>query len=298
MITEADEEPRSEQPAGNNDAVAFCFADMDANVFGLVRVGSVSAADGGSEGATLAVLFADGELAIVQAARAARATGAARDADTVFSHERVSARVVEPLARWTLALSHGEHRLELGFEALCDPAELDATARGGMNGYEQVCRVTGRASVSGVDREIDCLGQRGHEWGSMSYTEIALTRSVAAWFAEDLAAGVSALRPAGAEHHDAETLSAWLLDAQAGTPRPVHEPRLSTTYDAECLQRRAGLELWVGEEDEFPRRAAGQALCGTSLPLGGARLDVAFMAWTMEGHGGAGPYTLLRPATA
>ena len=36
------------------------------------------------------------------------------------------------------------------------------------------------------------------------------------------------------------------------------EPRLSTTYDAEGHQRRAGLELWVGEDDPLPRRAGGR----------------------------------------
>ena len=72
------------------------------------------------------------------------------------------------------------------------------------------------------------------------------------------------------------------------------EPRLSTTYDPEGHQRRAGLELWLDEESELPRRAAGEALCGTSLEVGALQLDCAFFAWTMEGRAGVGPYEVLR----
>jgi hypothetical protein len=78
--------------------------------------------------------------------------------------------------------------------------------------------------------------------------------------------------------------------------RRVAEPRLSTTYDAQGRQRRAGLELWVAEEDELPRRAAGQVACGTSLELGRLRLDCAFFDWRMEGRVGVGRYDIVRRA--
>ena len=49
---------------------------------------------------------------------------------------------------------------------------------------------------------------------------------------------------------------------------PITDPRISTTYDGDGHQRRAGLELWVGEDDDYPRRGAGQVLCGSSVELG------------------------------
>ena len=70
-------------------------------------------------------------------------------------------------------------------------------------------------------------------------------------------------------------------------------PRLSTTYDGDGRQRRAGLELWV-DEDGCPRRAAGEVVCGTSLDLGRLRLDCAFFRWRMEGREGVGRYDVLR----
>ena len=76
-------------------------------------------------------------------------------------------------------------------------------------------------------------------------------------------------------------------------PVPVAEPRLSTTYDGEGHQRRAGLELWVADEDQLPRRVGGRALCGTTLDLGRLRLDSSFFAWRMEGREGVGRYDVL-----
>jgi hypothetical protein len=76
----------------------------------------------------------------------------------------------------------------------------------------------------------------------------------------------------------------------------VEDPRLSTTYDGDGHQRRAGLELWVSEEDDYPRRAAGEVVCGSSLELGALRLDLAFMRWHAEGVTGIGRYDVLRKA--
>ena len=83
----------------------------------------------------------------------------------------------------------------------------------------------------------------------------------------------------------------------AGGSLRVDEPRLSTTYDEDGRQVRAGLELWVGEEDDYPRRAAGEVLCGSTLDLGDLRLDCAFLRWRMGGRSGVGRYDLLRRAS-
>ena len=78
--------------------------------------------------------------------------------------------------------------------------------------------------------------------------------------------------------------------------KAIADPRLSTTYDGDGHQRRAGLELWVGDEDDMPERAAGEVLCGSTLRArpAGARLRV--LRLDVEGREGVGRYDVLRPA--
>jgi hypothetical protein len=159
-----------------------------------------------------------------------------------------------------------------------------------MAGYEQLCRVQGTAR----GRAIDCLGQRGHAWGEPEWDRIALTRAIGAWLDDGTGFALTGVRPAGAGDHAAEATWAALLDP-AG-PRAVEEARLSTTYDGEGRQRRAGLELWLGGEDDYARRAAGEVLCGSTLELGQLRLDCAFLRWHMHGRTGVGRYDLVRRA--
>jgi hypothetical protein len=104
------------------------------------------------------------------------------------------------------------------------------------------------------------------------------------------------VRPAGATGHDREVAWGALLDP-AGSVH-VGDPRLSTTYDADGRQRRAGLELWVGDGDgaDFARRAAGEVVCGSTLELGALRLDAAIFRWHSEGRSGIGRYDIVRRA--
>jgi hypothetical protein len=198
--------------------------------------------------------------------------------------------VEEPLRRWTLRIGDDE----LAFEATCPPADVEPSeplARvGGMAGYEQLCRVQG--TVRG--HEIRCLGQRGHTWGEPDWEHIVSTRSLAAWLDDGSGVVLNAVRPAGTAGHEAEATWAALLGA-TGNLR-VDEPRLSTTYDEDGRQRRAGLELWVGEDDGYPRRATGEVVCGSTLDLGQLRLDCAFVRWHIEGRMCSGRYDVLRRA--
>jgi hypothetical protein len=164
-------------------------------------------------------------------------------------------------------------------------------ADGGMEGYEQLCRFTGAATVAGNRVAIDCLGQRGHSWGAPDWEQMALARTLGAWIGDDLGVSLLAIRPAGSDRHDQESIAAYVYDG--GEPIQVQEPRLSTGYDAAQRQRRAGLELWIDEESPA-RRAAGEVVCGTSLDLGRLRLDCAFLRWHMEGREGIGRYDILR----
>jgi hypothetical protein len=264
---------------GFTDASTFAFADREAGFFGLARAG---VADG--QGSALGVLFAGrGPVSLV-------AEGGFDVADGDWEElvlPGLTVRTLEPHARWQVVLAT-EPGFELEFEAASPPAELSPL--GGMEGHERLCRVRGTAA----GRPIDCLGQRGRSWGVAEWGGIALTRSLGAWLDEGPSVVYSAVRPAGAESHAEEAQWGALLDGESAVA--MIDPRLSTTYDGDGHQRRAGLELWVGEEDDYPRRGSGRVLCGSSVELGSLRLDCAFFGWTLDGREGVGRYDVLRRA--
>jgi hypothetical protein len=285
-------EPVLTGPEGFTDAVTFAFADPDAGFFGLARTGVASGADG-LQGSALAVLFA-GREPVGVLAEGGLALDAAADWDELRLPGTV-VRTLEPHARWHVVVdTPGGAGFDLEFAAVSPPAELaegHALARqGGMAGHERLCRVTGTAA----GRPIDCLGQRGRSWGTADWSRIALTRSLAAWLEDGSSLTIAAVRPAGAENHADEATWGALLDAEGTIP--FADPRISTTYDGDGHQRRAGLELWVDEEDDYPRRGAGQVLCGSSVELGQLRLDCAFFVWQLDGREGVGRYDMVRRA--
>lgn len=287
------EAPRPAQGAGFSDAVTVAFGDPAAELYGVARLGL---AEGGASG--LAILFWRGEPVAVNAEGGV-------EVGTPSSWDEVSAAgldttTLEPLRSWRLQYAGDDAALDLELEATGALAELapdhEVARAGGMAGYEQPVRVRGHARVGDERFALDGLGQRGHSWGAPDWERIELARTVSAWLGDDLAVSLTAIRPAGRRDHGAEALAASILErGEDGAPRAtdVADPRLSTTYDAEGRQRRAGLELWV-DEDGFPRRAAGEIACGTSLDLGRLHLDCAFFRWRMEGREGFGRYDVLR----
>ena len=291
----ADEAPRPDAGDGFSDAVTVAFGDPAAELYGVARLGL---ADGGASG--LALLFWRGEPVAVKAE-------GGLEVDRPASWDEVSAAgidtsVVEPLRSWRLQFAGDEASFDLELEATgalsALPADHPVARVGGMTGYEQPVRVTGRATVGDARVAVDGLGQRGHSWGAPDWDRIELTRTVSAWMGDDLAVSLTAVRPAGKRDHAAEAVAAAILDRdEDGVSRAldVVDPRLSTTYDEDGRQRQAGLELWV-DEDGYPRRAAGEVTCGTSLDLGRLRLDCAFFRWRMEGRQGFGRYDVLRRA--
>ena len=263
---------------GFTDAQTFAFADRDAGFFGLARAG---VADG--QGSALGVLFAGREpVSIVAEGGQPVADGATWDE---LSLPGLTVRILEPHARWAVTLER-DPGFELEFEAVSPPGEVYEL--GGMEGHEKLCRVRGTAA----GRPIDCLGQRGRSWGTADWSRISLTRSLGAWLDEGPSVVYSAVRPEGAESHADEAHWGALLDADGAVA--IDDPRISTTYDGDGHQRRVGLELWVGEDDDYPRRGSGQVLCGSSVELGQLRLDCAFFAWTLDGREGVGRYDVLR----
>jgi len=293
MIGPEHETPRPASGAGFAEAVTFAFGDPGQRLYGSVRLGLVPGEPPQASG--LALLLDGEEPAAVDALGGVELAEADWGALEVGD---VRATVEEPLRAWTASWDGEQAGFELRFEALGPPAELGAGAiadsAADLHGYEQLCRVRGTARRDGRRWQLDCLGQRGHQWGAPDWERLALARTVALWREDGEGVALAAVRPDGAAGHEDELVSAALLGPEAA--RPIDDARLSTTLDGEGRQRRAGLELWVGEEDPVPLRAAGEAVGGTTLDLGRLRLDCAFFRWRMEGHDGIGRYDVLRRA--
>jgi hypothetical protein len=275
------------------DAVSISWGAPESDAYGLARL-----ALSGDRGSALAVLFVRGEPVAVLA-RDDLDAGQGADWAAV-ELDGLATSVAAPFERWGIrfAAADGRHGFEFELEAASPPAAItadDPVARaGGMEGYEQLCRVRGTVTVAGRAQALTCLGQRGHTWGSPDWSRIALARTVCAWPDDGPAVALTAVRPAGATNHADEAVwSALLSPEEVAT---VRDTRLSTTYDGDGHQRRAGLELWVADEDDYPQRGAGEIVCGSTLALGPLALDCAFFRWHVEGHEGVGRYDILRRA--
>ena len=290
-VTSEHEAPRTGPDPAFRDALTFSFGDPASELYGLARVG---VSEGGADG--LAIVYAGSEPVAANSASAVAVEGT--DAWENVSAAGVRCTVETPLEAWTVSYDGGRAAFNLRFEAVSAPAELDADSplarTGGFEGYEQLCAVTGTVRRGGRSQRVRCLGQRGHLWGAPDWKRVALARTLSAWMGGDRAVTLTTIRPAKARHHDEELASGFLFER--GEPRAIVEPRLSTTYDGELRQRRAGLELWLDDEDPFARRVAGEVLCGTTIELGELRLDSAFFLWRMEGREGTGRYDVLRRA--
>lgn len=284
MIDPQHESRRPARGAGFSDAVTFAFADPRRELYGIARLGV-----GGGHASALALLMRGREPV---GALAEGGLPAGDDEDWAsFSAAGLRTTVRAPLESWSVACEGDGFAFDLIFDAISAPGEMSAVAGG--EGYEQLCRVHGTVRAGDDVLEIDGFGQRGHGWGAPDWSAIELTRTVSAWLADDVLAGValSTVRPAGAGGHADESIAAVLVER--GEAIAVADPRLSTTYDGDGHTRRVGLELWV-TEDGYPLRAAGEVLCGTSLDLGALQMDVAFLRWHAEGREGVGRYEILR----
>jgi hypothetical protein len=176
---------------------------------------------------------------------------------------------------WRAALGN---RFDLSFSAISDALDLQgASAR--------VCRVTGKVDGG----KVECLGTATETVTPPAWDELDAVRGVSALFDQENAVLALARRPRGALGHGQEQVVAWLVSA--GEARLVDDARITTVYDGEGRQRTAGLELWMPGED-FPRRASGTAVAGTTLSLEGLRVNAAVFSWRMDGRDGAGAYEL------
>jgi hypothetical protein len=208
-------------------------------------------------------------------------------------------------SRWSAGFAggnQGDGAFTLELEALGDPVELWVVdgAAGDPQGHlvRRTCRVRGTVSVSGRDVAVDGPGELVTARGAVPQARAALVRELDAWMEDDGAIALHAVRPATEAAHDQEQVTTLLVEGEPPRAQRPDESRLSTAYDAEGRQSRAGLELWPREDSDYPRRVAGEALCGatvvTDAESGAWRWDCVFMEWHMEGRRGTGPYSLLR----
>ena len=127
---------------------------------------------------------------------------------------------------------------------------------------------------------------------------LALTRAVAIFLAP-VTIVLGARRPPGARGHGEELVEAMLIEGDPPAQVAIADPRLSTTYDGAGRVTHCGLELWEGEDSDFPRRAAGEASAHGELPHPqGAVTRVAFLECHGDGgRRGPGVYAITTPVS-
>jgi hypothetical protein len=206
------------------------------------------------------------------AATSARLEGERRDAD------------------WRVQSSGGT---DLTVSSLGEAVEI-AGADGALTGFEQLCRVRGRLAADDTEQEVDCLGRRAARTGPLDLERVDSVRDISAWFEPDGGLAVVALRPRGARGHDEDLITGAVIDPEGSTA--VADPRFSTTYNGSGEPIRSSFELWLGsEEEEYPRRAAGEAVGPrASHQDRGLALQASLFRWHSRGHDGAGVYILAR----
>jgi hypothetical protein len=186
---------------------------------------------------------------------------------------------LEPLNEWTIAYSTTEGE---------DQSDDDANRVSARTG-----RVTGRLTTAAGTQPLDLPGLE-LTCSVPPLDELDSLRQVLAWFADDDALAVSSGRPRKAAGHDRDEVLAAMIEPDG--PLAIDEARLSTTYASGGRARRMGLELWpAGEEDNYPRRAAGEASQPpTEARAGGALLEIYPMRCHRAGRDGAGVYLIAR----
>ncbi len=189
--------------------------------------------------------------------------------------------------RWRLTADGVDLHVDPGGEELGRPPGDETT----VSGFQELCRVHGTVTLAGGQRDLDCVGTRCEVVG-LDPGRLGSARAVAGWFAADEAFMLLALRDSGMVGQESDLIAATLFDPDGWVP--VDDPRLSTTYAGSERPTRATLELWVSEgENEFPRRAAGEASAdGADLKLDGCELRAVPLHCHSRGREGAGVYVL------
>jgi hypothetical protein len=117
-------------------------------------------------------------------------------------------------------------------------------------------------------------------------------RLLAARFGDGLIAALVALRPAGAGGHDAEEVTAVVVDR--GRAQQAHEALVSTELDPDRRVRRVGIELWTSHEPP-PRRFAADRTDSSTTTSDGVAREATLMDARLDGEAGIALFEILRP---
>ncbi|HUO70684.1 MAG TPA: hypothetical protein VMU39_07905 [Solirubrobacteraceae bacterium] len=181
-----------------------------------------------------------------------------------------------------------------GVDVTVSPASAAVTFAE-VEGYDQLCWARGRLALDGTEWSVDAPGRRAVRAG-VDFGRLDSLRDLCAWFPPDDAVALTALRPRGAKGHAGDVIVASVFESNGAAA--VADPRLSTTYAADGSPARAGLELWLGVDDaeeQFPRRAAGEALGPhATATADGISITAYPFRWHSRGADGAGVYLLAR----
>ncbi len=195
----------------------------------------------------------------------------------------------DPDGDWTLSAEG----VQVEFAPTGDAVQLELGTTG-LVAIDQPCLVRGAVSFDGRAHEFEVPGRRGRR-SEPDWSRLGSIRELAAWVAPTASVIVIAARPRRARGHDDDAVAAFLFDD--GVATRVNDPRLSTTYDRNAQPIKAGVELWIGEdENEYPRRGAGESAAVPAVREDdGARLTLTPLRWRMAGGEGAGVYELTEP---
>ncbi len=188
----------------------------------------------------------------------------------------------------SVAVEGGGGRAELRSESLSATVEVRSAAEPGPVS----------AGPASVELELDGKRRSIRGAGGFGAADLdgELVRTLLALREDGSSLALRSTRPQGARDHAAEHAEAWLLEGDGAEPRVIEEPLLSTEYDSGGVHSRAGLELWMGGDDELPLRGAGTRVAGAELAIDGWRIDAALFDWSVEGIEGAGSYLIWRRA--
>jgi hypothetical protein len=233
---------------GATTAPVAIFGDLDADIWGVVI--------GGEQARAIVAGLTDADLEL-------------QPADLDLEDGEV----------WTLVGNGFELRVERA-DATTATADSDLPL--------EPCRVSGSATITGVEREFDVGGVRS---GALSAAGIDSLRLLGSWFPAGHEIALLSTRPHGAKGNDRDQID---VVARGEEHAIVLDPRLSTTYNEHGEPLSVGVELWLGDDsdgEQWPRRVAGAA---TGSRVGDLSISAYALRCVSRSEPGAGVYLLLR----
>ena len=156
--------------------------------------------------------------------------------------------------------------------------------------------MSGRFELDGAERAFECLGLRTSRSGGFDLAKLESVRAVSTWFEPDEGLALVAFRGRKAKSHEGE----WSPPRCSARSRPRRSrtracrPR-TTPADGRSGPASSCGSAGDGEEEQFPRRASGEAAgARAQAAAGDLELRAEPFRWHSRGREGAGIYILAR----